>query len=57
MPDPISKNKEDFSSIIDKIKSDSPVGIDAQLTHAIIIEYLQDISERVEKIEKKIAGQ
>lgn len=38
---PLAKTKEQFNSIIDIISSEnSAVGIDAQYTHAIIIEYL-----------------
>lgn len=50
-----SKSKKDLNSIIEKISSDSAVGIDAQYTHAIIIDYLQDISRRLDAIEKKMA--
>ena len=50
--DPITKPKEDFETIILKIRSDTSVGIDAQLTHAIIIEYLQQLTKRMERIEK-----
>ena len=50
----LNKSKEEYSVIINKIKSDSAVGIDVQLTHAIIIDYLQDISTRLEKLEQKI---
>lgn len=53
--DPLSKNKDQFSSIIHKINSvDSAVGIDAQLTHAIIIEYLEKISNQLDRLESKI---
>ena len=53
--EPLSKPKGDFSHIIDRISiADSPVGIDAQYTHAIIITYLQQISERLEAIEGQI---
>ena len=52
--DPLEKSKEEFSHILNRIQADSQVGIDAPLTHAIIIEYLQDIQSRLEKIEEKI---
>jgi len=52
--DPLSKTKEEYSDIVEKIQSDSPVGIDAQYTHAVIIEYLQHISKKLEDIEQKI---
>ena len=53
-PDPLEKSKEEFSHILHRIQSDSQVGIDAPLTHAIIINYLQDIQKRLEKIEEKL---
>jgi hypothetical protein len=47
--------KADFGHIIDRISiADSPVGIDAQYTHAIIITYLQQICARLEVIEAQI---
>jgi hypothetical protein len=53
--EPLTTPKADFSHIIDRISiADSPVGIDAQYTHAIIITYLQQISERLEAIESQI---
>ena len=54
--DPLSQTKEDLAELIDKIGSpDSPVGIDAQYTHAVIIEYLRQISERLENLENRLA--
>ncbi len=51
--DPIQRSKEEYKELIDKISiANSPVGIDAQYTHAIIITYLQQISHRLEKLEK-----
>lgn len=56
-PDPLNRTKDEYSSIIEKISSqNSAVGIDAQYTHAIIIEYLQQITERLEALEKKMHG-
>lgn len=52
--DPFSKTKEEFAVIIEKIKSNSDVGIDTQLTHSIIINYLQQINQRLIKLEKYI---
>jgi hypothetical protein len=50
--DPIHKSKAQHQEIIDKIAvAESPVGIDAQLTHAIIIEYLQGLHSRLDRIE------
>ena len=54
LSDPMKKNKSDFSQTIDKIASNTSVGIDPQLTHAIIIDYLQQIVKRIEKIEDSL---
>jgi len=49
----ITKSKDELKSIIEKISSDNAaVGIDARYTHAIIIDYLEDISRRLEALEK-----
>ena len=51
-PDPIKIPKAQYKDIVDLIGlKDSPVGIDAQYTHAIVITYLQQISARLDKIE------
>ena len=43
--------KADYQTIIDRISlPDSPVGIDAQYTHAIIITYLQQITKRLDAL-------
>ncbi len=53
--DPMSKMKDDYADIIDHISlPESPVGIDAQFTHAIIIAYLQRISNRLDEIEAQL---
>ena len=53
--DPISKTKDDYADIIGHINlPESPVGIDAQFTHAIIIAYLQQISGRLADIESEL---
>jgi hypothetical protein len=50
--------KADYQAIIDRISlADSPVGIDAQYTHAIIITYLQDISKRLAALESRFEKQ
>ena len=55
--DPMSIPKDDFAEIIGHISlPESPVGIDAQFTHAIIIEYLQLISDRLKNIESQLSG-
>lgn len=54
-PDPMATPKEDYASIIDKIKSEnSTVGIDAQYTHAIVITYLQQIAKRLDAVEEEL---
>ncbi len=53
--DPISKTKDDYADIIGHISlPESPVGIDAQLTHAIIIAFLKQISNRLDDIESQL---
>ncbi|HEX5470657.1 MAG TPA: hypothetical protein VFW73_02165 [Lacipirellulaceae bacterium] len=55
--EPLAASKANYSEIIQRISlPDSPVGIDAQYTHAIIIRYLQQISERLEKLESEVNG-
>lgn len=54
--DPMQQSKEELAAIVDHISvANSPVGIDAQLTHAIIITYLQQIVGRLDKIESELA--
>ncbi len=53
--DPMLKTKDELADIIDHINNpDSPVGIDAQFTHAIIIGFLQQISNRLDGIETQM---
>ena len=53
--DPLTTPKEDYGDILNRISlSDSPVGIDAQYTHAIIITYLRQISDRLANIELQL---
>ena len=53
--DPMLKTKDEYAAIVEHISvTNSPVGIDAQLTHAIIITYLQQIEARLEKIEARL---
>ena len=53
--DPIERSKEEYTDIVQRISlKDSPVGIDAQYTHAIIITYLQHILSRVDRLEKTV---
>ena len=53
--DPMSKTKDDYADIIGQISlPESPVGIDAQFTHAIIIAFLKQISNRLDDIESHL---
>ena len=55
MTDPLEKPKADFALLIQQLSSpDSPVGIDAQYTHAIIIDYLRQITARLDAVEASI---
>ena len=49
--EPLYRKKEEYTDIVNQISlPNSPVGIDAQYTHAIIITYLRQILSRVEKL-------
>lgn len=49
------KPKEELQSIIDHVASaDSPVGMDAVYVHALILDQLQDINQRLERLEHTI---
>jgi len=53
--DPLTRSRSDYDELIERITlPDSPVGIDAQYTHAIIIEYLRQIAERLDNIESRL---
>ena len=53
----MSLAKDDYAQIVQHISvADSPVGIDAQFTHAIIITYLQQISARLDKLEERLGA-
>ncbi len=55
MTDPLAKPKSDFDALIEQLSSpDSPVGIDAKYTHAVIIDYLQQISQRLSAVEAMV---
>jgi hypothetical protein len=55
--EPLYAPKEDYEDIVTRISlPDSPVGIDAQYTHAIIITYLRQIAERLDKIEGRLGS-
>lgn len=49
------KTKDQLQPIIDKIASDkSPVGMDAVYVHALILDKLEEIEQRIAKIEQKM---
>lgn len=53
--DPMQRTKDEYGAIVEHISvANSPVGIDAQLTHAIIITYLQQIVARLDKLEARL---
>jgi len=55
--EPLFIPKEQLDDIVKRISvADSPVGIDAQYTHAIIITYLRQIAERLDRIESQLAA-
>ncbi len=48
------KPREELQSIIDQIASkDSPVGMDAVYVHALILDKLAQIEERLARLEEK----
>ena len=51
---PLDIPKENYAATIDKIKAGGAVGIDAQYTHAIVIEFLKQISARLDRLEKRM---
>ena len=52
---PAMKPKEELQPIIEKIASaDSPVGMDAVYVHALILDHLQTMNERIEHLEKQV---
>lgn len=54
--DPFQIPKADYEEIINRISvANSPVGIDAQYTHAIIITYLQQIAARLDALEARLS--
>ncbi len=53
--DPLGKPREVFRDVMAQLSSpDSPVGIDVQYTHAVIIDYLQQISARLDDLERRM---
>ena len=56
--DPLAKPKDSFDELIAKLSSpDSPVGIDAKYTHAVIIDYLRQIAARLDDMERRLNNQ
>jgi len=54
--DPMLRTKDELASVVDHISvPNSPVGIDAQLTHAIIITYLQQILARLDTFDERLS--
>ncbi len=54
-PDPTKRPKDEYKEIIDLISlPNSPVGIDAQYTHAIVITYLKQISLKLDELEARL---
>jgi hypothetical protein len=55
--EPLATPKAEYGEIIDRISLPaSPVGIDAQYTHAIIITYLQQIADRLDRLERRLSA-
>ena len=55
---PLAKPREVFRELMAQLSSpDSPVGIDVQYTHAVIIDYLQQIAGRLDALEQQVAAQ
>ena len=51
------KAKHELRDLIDKIASaDSPVGMDAVYVHALILDQLNEIRQRLERLETTVAG-
>lgn len=48
------KSKEELQDIIDQIASaDSPVGMDAVYVHALILDKLQSLEQRLARLERQ----
>ena len=51
------KRKDELTPIIERIASaDSPVGMDAVYVHALILDKLEQIEQRLNKLEAEQAG-
>jgi hypothetical protein len=52
---PFEVDPKIYELIAGLIQSDGPVGIDAKKTHILILNKLQEITERLDRIEKQLA--
>ena len=51
------KPKDELQAIIDQIASaDSPVGMDAVYVHALILDQLKSLDERLERLEEAVSN-
>jgi hypothetical protein len=56
--DPLAKPRTAVADLINRLGAkDSPVGIDAPYTHAVIIDFLRQIAARLETIEQRLDNQ
>lgn len=54
---PLGKPRDAFNEVIEKLSSpDSPVGIDVVYTHAVIIDFLRQITSRLDAIEDQLGS-
>ncbi len=52
---PLTKPKQAFDDLIAQFSSpDSPVGMDVKYTHAVIIDYLRQITSRLDDIDRRL---
>ncbi len=55
---PLDKSLDELDDVVQKLRSEnSPVGIDAVYTHAVIIDFLRQLSARLDAIEAKLERQ
>ncbi len=55
---PLEKSIEELDDVVAKLRSEnSPVGIDAVYTHAVIIDFLRQLSSRIDAIEARLDQQ
>ncbi len=55
---PLDKSLDELDDVVQKLRSEnSPVGIDAVYTHAVIIDFLRQLSARLDAIETKLERQ